>query len=115
MEHELPEVFVERHDYPAIRFGALEQRATFQARTIGPRPKNVVTSPAKKLDGRARKILIRQNSHSGKDRVGFVLVCEVTRIGEAREDVLSGQPRIVRENLAFGLAGCQQFKNELDC
>lgn len=110
----LPEVFVERQDDASIRFGAFEQRSILEARTIGPCPKNVVVLPAYLLDDWSREVFIRQKSHSGWDGVSFVLVREVARVGEARKDVLFGEPRIIRENLALGLARSQQFKDKLD-
>ena len=41
-------------------------------------------------------------------------MCEVACIGEAREDVLSREARIVGQDLALGLAGGQQLKDEFD-
>jgi len=109
----LPEVLVESQYDPAIRFGALE-RAIFETWTICPRPKNVMILFTQTLDDWPREVFIRQNSHSGGDRVGLVLVREVACVGEARKDVLSGKARIVGQDLTLGLAGGQQLKDEFD-
>lgn len=40
---------------------------------------------------------------------------KVAGIGQTREDVLSGKPRIIGQDLALRLPGGQQLKYELDC
>ena len=92
LQGELPEIFVERQDQSAIRFSAIKQRPVFYARAVYARPKNVVALFPENLDGRERKVLVRQKSHSGRNWEGFVLVRKITCVGQAREYILLVRP-----------------------
>src|SRR5579859_12798 len=107
LQGELPEIFVECQDQSAICFSAIEQGAVFYAGAVCTRPKNVVTLSPEYLDGRERKVLVRQKSHSGRNWEGFVLVRKITCIGQAREYILPRQTRVVGDDIAIGLTRSQ--------
>src|ERR1035441_1679404 len=54
-----------------------------------------------------------QTVASDGNRVRLVLVSKVAGVRQAREDVITRQPRIVREDGGFRLTGGEQLQNEL--
>ena len=72
-----------------------------------------MTQALQNLDDRTREILVGKQSHLDRNWVRLVLVRQVARVRKAGENVCSRQPRVVRKNLALGLARGQQFQNEL--
>ena len=51
---------------------------------------------------------------SDRNRVRLILASEIAGVGQAREDVIVRQPRIVRKNIGFRLTGGEQFQNEVN-
>ena len=69
---------------------------------------------AKCLDNRPRKVFVSEKPHLHWNRIGLVFVGQVAGVGQAGENILSRQARIVYQELALGLAGREEFENELD-
>ena len=49
-----------------------------------------------------------------QDRICLIFVCQVAGVGQAGENILSGQAWIVDQDFALGLACGEKIENELD-
>ncbi len=67
---------------------------------------------AKRLNIWPRKVLVSEDAHLRWNRIGFVFVRQVAGVGETGENVVSSEPGVVRQNLALGLAGREEFEDE---
>lgn len=115
----LPEVLIQSQQNSGFRFGELKKFGVLPSSAMGPSPIHVVAVSPKHLDGRLWEIFIGKDSHlsrrkSGRNWIGLVFVSQVAGVRKAGENVVARQPRIVGQQILFGLSGGKQFENELD-
>lgn len=66
-------------------------------------------------DNRLGEVLVSEQAHLRWNRIGLVFVGQVAGVRQAGENILSRQARVICQDIALGLAGHEQFENELDC
>jgi len=114
LNRNLPKILVERQHDARFGFGRVQKDNVFPASAIGAGPKDVVAVGAKGLDDWLREVFISEEAHLRWNRIGLVFVGQVAGVGQTGKNVVSRQPGVVRFDLAFGLAGRQEFEYELD-
>ncbi len=118
----LPEVLIQCQHDARLRFSEFQKDSVPPSNAISPGPKDIVALGAKRLDDWSGKIFIGKESHlssglveqSGGNWIGRVFVSQVAGVGKAGENVVVRQPRIVRQDILFGLPCGKQFENELN-
>jgi len=111
---DLPEVLIERQHEACFGFRQIQQGDVACSGEIRAGPQNVVAIRSKLLYDRLRKVLVDEDAHLRWNRERLVFVGEIARVRQTCEDVLSRQARVVGEDAALRLAGCQEFQYELD-
>ena len=84
------------------------------SRVIHASPQDVAAFGSKRPNNRLRKVLVGEEVHLRRNWERLIFVGQVTGVRQTSEDVRSRQARVVREDVVLGLAGCQEFQNELD-
>lgn len=114
LQRDLPEVLVEGQQDARLGFGDVQQIRILQAAAIGPGPHYVMASGAKGVDEGFREVLVSEESHLRRDRVGFVFVGQIAGIGQAGENVFVRQAWIILQKIRLGLPRREELKDELD-
>lgn len=114
LKRDPPEILVERDHYACFGLREIQQGEIACSGEIRAYPQNVVATGSKRLYDRLRKVLIGEEAHLRRNRERLVFVGEIAGVRQTGEDVLSRQARVIGENLALRLAGCQQFQDEFD-
>jgi hypothetical protein len=107
LERNLPEVAIERKKDSVFDFRAFQNTFVRALAEILPGPHDVMASAPKTFNYVAREILVCQKTHLCGQGPGSELVREVTRIGEAGQQIIARQSRIVGQEFAFRNA-CRQ-------
>src|ERR1035437_9546694 len=110
----LPEVLIQRQHDARFGFGEVQEDSILPPAAIGPSPKYIAAVGAKRIDNRLRKVLVGQETHLRGNRKGLVFVGQVAGVRKAGEDILPRQTGIVSHEFFLGLAGSEEFENELD-
>src|SRR6266581_4286861 len=110
-ERQGAEVLVERDQETTLARRTCDDLFIARAWGVGSYPSHVVPPRAESLDSLAREVLIGKNSHSPSGIGNIPLGLErVTRIGQARQDVLPGDAWVVLKDLCF----CPALRQQLD-
>lgn len=104
LESDLPEVLVESQQDSRFGLGEFQKSCVWPTDTVCSRPDDIVPAVAKDVD---------KQTHLCGDWIGAVFVSQIAGIGQAGQNVLSGETWIVLQKIAFGFTGCQQFEDEL--
>jgi len=110
----LPEVLIERQHDARFGFGQIQRDDVFPSSAISAGPNYILAVGAKCLDDWLRKVLIGEKAHLRWNRIGLVFVGQIAGVRQAGKNVLSRQSGIVDREVVLGLAGCEEFQNELD-
>ena len=95
-----------------VGFGKVQESNVLPSGAIG-RAQSAHDPRAKCLDNRPQSF-VSEKPHLHWNRIGLVFVGQVAGVGQAGENILSRQARVVYQELALGLAGREEFENELD-
>jgi hypothetical protein len=83
LDCELPEVFVERQQHPAICFGEIQEGRVSSAGGVGSYPEHVVARQSQGLHGWQREVFIRQQPDQTGS--GYALYSEARWLAYARQ------------------------------
>ena len=76
----LPEVLIQRQHDARFGFGEVQQDNVFPSSAISPGPTDIVAVGAKRFDNRPRKVLVSQEAHLRRNRIGLVFVGQVAGV-----------------------------------
>ena len=113
LDADLPEVLVERQHDACVGLRQIQQGEVACSGEVRAGPENVVAFSSKGLYNRLRKVLIGEEAHLRWNRERLIFVGQIAGVRQTGKDVLSGQARIVDEDVVLGLASGEEFKDEL--
>lgn len=83
LESDLPEVLVEGQQDSRLRLGEFQKRCVWPTDTVCSRPDSVVPAVAQDIDKWFREVLVGEQTHLCRDRIGTVFVSQIAGIGQA--------------------------------